>query len=303
MGMGMLRRTRLGQGGDSGGEGWQEGPTPPTGVRVWGAGAVCAVGLCQRVPVPTHLRRELGSLLLWHCWWRWRCTAARPWPRATRGTALRQRGVSGGLWGDPGPGGDLTPHGGGVLAVVEDGQLPKSVPRPQRAELPASLVRAELPLCRDTARGATHTRVHACTWMHTCAWDCSGGGQGGITPPPHRPQSSPRTPGPRGEMLRGATQHSHARHGARRSAAQRGTGGHGTLGDTQHPVVPGARPPPYPKSCAPAAAGRARRRQGGAEWGSQPHAGSAPQRGGPVLLRVPCPGTPCALQRLCCGHG
>lgn len=66
----------------------------------------------------------------------------------------------------------LTLHGGSALAVVQDGQLPEDITRPQRAELPAPLRHAQLPLCREVAQGrrprtCTNTRVGRCT--HTQA--------------------------------------------------------------------------------------------------------------------------------------
>lgn len=56
--------------------------------------------------------------------------------------------------------GSLTLHGGRALAVVEDGQLAEHVPRTERAEPPAVLAHAELPLCRDTNRAAGVAHAH-----------------------------------------------------------------------------------------------------------------------------------------------
>lgn len=128
---------------------------------------------------PTHVRRESRTLArrclaLLVVMARYRCRSMAQ--RRTELSAGAQRGSggaeAGGVGGVRTGGSALTLHGGGALAVVQDGQLPEDITRPQRAELPAPLRHAQLPLCREVAqsrrpRTCTNTRVGRCT--HTQA--------------------------------------------------------------------------------------------------------------------------------------
>lgn len=162
-------RTRLGRGRDSAGEGWQEGPAPtPRGRGAGPRGGGCWWALGR-----THVRRELRisarlclALLVAMARYRCRSMAQRrtgPSAAAEQGQGRQGAAVTGGPQGRA----VLTLHGGGALAVVQDGQLPKHVTRAQCAQLPAPLGHPELPLCRDTARSLAH--AHMCTHVHTRA--------------------------------------------------------------------------------------------------------------------------------------